>query len=89
MADVARRFSEWSEECGDVLWWRFPVQEPPYLGSPLDLGFNVCAKLYDQFGNEVGSTNSDVGGWPFASDEEANLYWTPLAIPENPEDHHG
>lgn len=28
--------SEWSEEDGDVLWWKFPVEEPPYVGTPLD-----------------------------------------------------
>ena len=27
---------EWSVKDGDVLWWRFPIQEPPYCGSPLD-----------------------------------------------------
>jgi hypothetical protein len=29
--------SEWSDDWGDVLWWRVPVVEPPfYQGSPLD-----------------------------------------------------
>jgi hypothetical protein len=27
---------EWHEDIGPVLWWFFPVQEPPYVGSPLD-----------------------------------------------------
>ncbi|OMF37452.1 hypothetical protein BK133_05190 [Paenibacillus sp. FSL H8-0548] len=27
---------EWHEDIGDVLWWLFPIQEPPYCGSPLD-----------------------------------------------------
>ena len=27
---------EWHEDIGTVLWWRFPIQEPPYCGSPLD-----------------------------------------------------
>lgn len=27
---------EWHEGVGDVLWWRFPISEPPYVGSPLD-----------------------------------------------------
>lgn len=26
---------EWHEDDGDVLWWRFPIVEPPYVGSPL------------------------------------------------------
>lgn len=27
---------EYREEMGCVLWWRFPIDEPPYLGMPLD-----------------------------------------------------
>ena len=33
---AARPLDEWHEEMGAVLWWRFPVDEPPYVGSPLD-----------------------------------------------------
>ena len=32
----ARPLDEWHEDFGDVLWWRFPVDEPPYVGTPLD-----------------------------------------------------
>lgn len=28
--------SEWHEDYGAAIWWSFPVQEPPYVGSPLD-----------------------------------------------------
>lgn len=31
----ARPLDEWHEETGSVLWWTFPVNEPPYVGSPL------------------------------------------------------
>lgn len=31
-----RPLEEWHEDYGDVLWWKFPVEEPPYVGSPLD-----------------------------------------------------
>ena len=31
-----RPLEEWGEDYGDVLWWVFPVEEPPYVGSPLD-----------------------------------------------------
>lgn len=27
---------EWDEDYGDCLWWKFPIEEPPYCGSPLD-----------------------------------------------------
>jgi hypothetical protein len=34
-APMARPLEEWHEEDGDVLWWRFPAYEAPYVGSPL------------------------------------------------------
>lgn len=30
-----RLLEEWGEDYGDVLWWKFPIEEPPYVGSPL------------------------------------------------------
>ena len=30
---------KWHEDDGDVLWWRFPVVEAPYVGTPLDDDF--------------------------------------------------
>lgn len=33
---VARPESDYHEDMGNVLWWKFPVDEPPYCGSPLD-----------------------------------------------------
>jgi hypothetical protein len=35
-AERAQPESEWHEDVGPVLWWAFPVQEPPYVGTPLD-----------------------------------------------------
>lgn len=34
---TARPIAEWHEDYGDALWWTFPIQEPPYCGSPLDV----------------------------------------------------
>lgn len=31
---VARPLDDWHEDMGVVLWWRFPVDEPPYCGHP-------------------------------------------------------
>lgn len=28
--------SEWHEDMGDCIWWRMPIEEPPYCGNPLD-----------------------------------------------------
>ena len=33
---VARPLSEWHEDMGPVLWWKFPIMEPPYCGRPDD-----------------------------------------------------
>jgi hypothetical protein len=35
----AQPLDQWHEAEGDVLWWKFPVSEPPYVGSPLDTGW--------------------------------------------------
>jgi hypothetical protein len=31
----ARPRDEYHEDYGDVLWVKFPIEEPPYVGSPL------------------------------------------------------
>jgi hypothetical protein len=31
----AFQFDAWHEDDHDVLWWHFPIREPPYVGSPL------------------------------------------------------
>ena len=80
-----RPFSEWHEDHGSVLWWRFPIEDPPYVGGPLDCGFTVGAKLYDQFGDVIGTTQAEVGGWPFATDNDPDLFWEPIAVPERPD----
>lgn len=32
----ATPIEEWHEDDGDCLWWKFPVEEPPYCGTPFD-----------------------------------------------------
>jgi len=34
-AAKARPLAEWHENMGDVLWWRFPIDEPPLVSSPI------------------------------------------------------
>ena len=37
IADNAPRpLDGWGEDYGDCLWWAFPIEEPPYCGTPLD-----------------------------------------------------
>lgn len=34
--NTAKPLKDWSEDDGSVLWWFFPIQEEPYVGTPLD-----------------------------------------------------
>jgi hypothetical protein len=36
---VVRPQSAWALSDGPVLWWKLPVSEPPYLGTPRDDGW--------------------------------------------------
>ena len=38
-AEKLNTLEDWREEDGDCLWWRFPIEEPPYCGGPLDCKF--------------------------------------------------
>jgi len=58
----ARPISEYHEDMGNVLWWKFPIDEPPYVGSPLDLGFTVEVELRTHANSS--KTALMVGGWP-------------------------
>jgi hypothetical protein len=35
-AKSPRPLADWHEDIGDVLWWRFPISEAPYVGTPRD-----------------------------------------------------
>jgi hypothetical protein len=71
---AARPLADWHEEDGDVLWWKFPVSEPPYFGSPLDLGQTV--EVHTQAGM---ASRIMVGGWP-----GYHTHWTPITVPMAP-----
>lgn len=38
-ANEPKPMEEWIEEYGNCLWWSFPIEEPPYCGTPLDSNF--------------------------------------------------
>ena len=80
-----RPFAEWHEDHGSVLWWHFPITEPPYVGSPLDCGFTVGAQIFNQFGDVIGKTTGEVGGCPWFTDENPDLFWEPITVPERPD----
>ena len=77
-APAARPLREWREDFGAVLWWRFPIDEPPYCGTPHDLGHTV--ELHTQDGPKPRiAARTTIGGWP-----GYHTHWTPIAIPAAP-----
>lgn len=77
---IGRPFAEWHEDRGSVLWWRLPISEPPYVGTPLDLGRTMKIEVY--VGTEQHELPAlDTGGWPFDAEDEPDLWWTPLPQP--------
>lgn len=72
-----RRFFTWSEGDGDVLWFKDPISEPPYFGSPLCCGRTMLVEVTigrEQFEFPTQQT----GGWPFNIEDEGGLWWIPV-----------
>lgn len=59
---VARPLSEWHEDMGDVLWWKFPVEEAPWVGTPIDEGQAVDLEIKDYV--RTYAYRRKFGGWP-------------------------
>lgn len=82
-----RPIAEYNEDMGTVLWWKFPIEEPPYVGGPNDLGFTVeiehsiIMRTHDcPEGHEHSNKISRmVGGWP-----GYHTHFTPIPIPTTP-----
>jgi hypothetical protein len=68
---------EYREDMGDVLWWKFPIDEPPYVGSPLDLGETIEIEIRDL--THTSTLRRTVGGWP-----GHHTHFTPIPIPDEP-----
>ena len=32
--ETPRPIDDWHEDMGPCLWWKFPIEEPPYVGAP-------------------------------------------------------
>jgi len=86
---IPRPLEEWHEDMGPMLWWKFPIEEEPYVGSPLDVGFTVQFDMEmtmrthtDPEGEDAKFTcRRDVGGWP-----GYHTHFTPIPQPEAPAD---
>lgn len=62
LAGEWRPLSEWHEDMGPKLWHKFPVKEPPYVGTPLDLGQTVEVTVRAVDIDKM--MRVSVGGWP-------------------------
>ena len=75
---------EWHEDIGAVLWWLWPIEQPPYVGTPLDLGYTIEVGLdiaASDGTTDMASKRFHVGGWPFGDEQDerrCRLWWTPL-----------
>lgn len=45
----AKSIDEWHEDHGNCLWWKFPIMETPYVGSPLDVDFPIDVTHFTKF----------------------------------------
>lgn len=73
----ARPIAEYHEDMGDVLWWKFPVDEAPYVGSPNDLGQSVEVTLRAVSVDKL--MRAQVGGWP-----GYHTHFTLIELPDGP-----
>lgn len=80
---VARPINEYSKDMGDVLWWKFPIIEPPYVGSPDDPHSDVevlgTPEEIADFTGSSGQTKVRLGGWP-----GYHTHFTRIVIPSDP-----
>lgn len=79
MSPTLYTLDEWSHEDGNVLWWKFPIDEPPYCGTPNDAGHAVEMHHYVGGEGKVKITRTFVGGWP-----GYHTHWTRIEMPEAP-----
>lgn len=73
----ARPICEYDEAMGSVLWWSFPLCEPPYCGTPNDCGSTVEVSVR-AFGVDK-MMRILVGGWP-----GYHTHFTPIVSPADP-----
>ena len=74
---MLKTLSEWTEDDGPVLWWKFPIAEPPYVGTPLDSGFPVEMTIRDSV--RTYTYTQHFGAWP-----GYHTHWTPIPMPPSP-----
>lgn len=79
IADVRRPRSidDWGEDMGPQLWWKFPVDEEPYSGTPNDHGRTIEVAVDD--GVNRTARTFDVAPFP-----DYLTHFTPIIVPIRP-----
>ena len=54
---IVRPMAEWHEDCGPVLWWHFPVCEPP------EVGYGPGSGKCNSDGTPTGCAKGIESGW--------------------------
>ncbi len=93
-----RPLAEWTECDGPVNWWRFPVDEPPYVGTPLDRGAELVVSL-PTMGHAVAVAPNEArpktwqprkirypgASFFFGGWPGYHTHWTPIIVPLPPQ----
>jgi hypothetical protein len=69
--EALRPLAEWHEDVGPVLLWALPITEPPYVGTPLDLGRAIEVTIRDAVRDY--KYTEHIGGWP-----GYHTHWSPI-----------
>ncbi len=72
---------EWHEDMGPMLWWQFPITEPPYCGTPHDSdwpGYHTHFTPF-QVPDTVGTSR-----WSEAEEREAHEAMQDIALARLP-----
>jgi hypothetical protein len=75
----ARPISEYHEDMGAVLWWKFPIEEPPYVGTPGDFGPSIAVKLFTNMEETPLIQCGSLGGWT-----GYHTHFTMIEVPDEP-----
>ena len=70
---IAQLSEKWHEDIGPVLWWDFPVEEPPYCGTPLDDDFPKYKRHFTEL--HIPDEVEEEPKWVFKIEDNGSAYF--------------